>query len=176
MQLRKSSIKFLGHIVTSQGLKPDPEKIKAIRDMKEPSNVTELRGFIGFVQYLAKFLPNLSDVIEPLRKLTKQDVKWLWSDKESEAFDKTKEMLTKEPVLRYYDPKEQLEIQCDASDIGLGAALLQNGQTIAYSSPALTETKKRYATIEKDMLAITWSVEKYHQYTYGRQTTVKSDH
>ena len=71
MQLRKSSIKFLGHIVTSEGLKPDQEKIKAIRDMKEPSNITELRGFIGFVQYLAKFLPNLSDVIEPLRKLTK---------------------------------------------------------------------------------------------------------
>ena len=176
MQLRKSSIKFLGHIVTSEGLKPDPEKIKAIRDMKEPSNVTELRGFIGFVQYLAKFLPNLSDVIEPLRKLTKQDMKWKWSDKESKAFNKTKEMLAKEPVLRYYDPKEQLEIQCDASDIGLGEALLQNGQPIAYSSRALTETEQRYAPIEKEMLAITWSVEKYHQYTYGRQTTVKSDH
>eukprot|EP00794_Sanderia_malayensis_P013664 gene13664-15093_t len=145
MQLRRSSIKFLGHIVTSEGLKPDPEKIKAIRDMKEPSNITELRGFIGMVQYLAKFLLNLSDVIEPLRKLTKQDVKWLWSDKESEAFNKTKEMLAKEPVLRYYDPKEQLKIQCDASDIGLGAALLQNGQPIAYSSRALTETERRYA-------------------------------
>ena len=68
--------------------------------MKEPSNITELRGFIGFAQYLAKFLPNLSDVIEPLRKLTKQDVKWQWSDKESKVFNKMKEMLAKEPILR----------------------------------------------------------------------------
>ena len=167
MQLRRSSIKFLGHAVTSVGLKPDPEKVKAIRDMKEPSHITELREFIGLVQYLAKFLPNLSDVTEPLRNLTKQDVKWQWSDKESKAFNKTKELLTKEPVLRYYDPKEQLEIQCDASDIGLGAVLLQNGQPMAYSSHALTETEQRYAPIQKEMLAVTWSVEKFQQYTYG---------
>ena len=146
MQLRRSSIKFLGHTVTSEGLKPDPEKVKAIRDMKEPSNITELRGFIGLVQYLAKFLPNLSDVIEPLRKLTKQDVKWQWSDKESKALNKTKELLTKEPVLRYYDPKEQLEIQCDASDTGLGAVLLQNGQPIAYSSRAQTPERHTQKT------------------------------
>ena len=75
MQLRNSNIKFLGHTVTSEGLKPDLEKLKAIRDMKEPSHITELRRFIGLVQYLAKFLPNRSDVIEPLSKLTKHDVK-----------------------------------------------------------------------------------------------------
>ena len=86
MQLKKKSIKFLGHLVTSEGLKPDPEKVEAIQMTKEPSNVTELRRHLGFIQYLTRFLPNLVDEIEPLIKLTKSDTKWVCGEDEKEAF------------------------------------------------------------------------------------------
>ena len=82
----------------------------------------------------------------------------------------------KEPVLRFYNPEEELEIQCDASDTGLGAVLMQAGQPIAYKSHAMTPAERNYAPIEKEMLAIAWSVEVFHQYTCGRNTKVSSDH
>ena len=84
--------------------------------------------------------------------------------------------MTTAPVLSYYDPKAELEIQCDASQTGLGAALLQRGRPIAYTSKSLTETERRYAQIEKEMLAIVFSLEKFHQYTYGRHAKIQSDH
>jgi hypothetical protein len=80
------------------------------------------------------------------------------------------------PVLSYYDPKIELEIQCDASKKGLGAELLQNGKPIAYASRTLTDTEQRYAQIEKEMLAIVFSLEKFNQYTYGRHVKIQSDH
>ena len=84
--------------------------------------------------------------------------------------------MTTAPVLSYFDPKTELEIQCDASQKGLGSALLQRGRPIAYTSTALTETEQRYAQIEKEMLAIVFSLEKFHQYTYGRHVKIQSDH
>ena len=167
MQLRKKSIRFLQHLVTSKGLKPDPEKVEAIQMMKEPSNVTELRRYLGFIQYLARFLPNLADEIEPSRKLTKSDTKWVWDEDEKEAFKSVKELIMKEPVLRFYNPEEELEIQCDVSDTDLEAVLMQTGQPITYKSHAMTPAECNYAPIEKEMLAIVWSVEVFHQYTYA---------
>ena len=172
MQLRKKSIKFRGHLVTSEGLKPDPEKVEAIQMMKEPSNVTELRRYLEFIQYLARFLPNLTDQIEPFRKLTKSDTKWVWGEDEKEAFKSVKELIMKEPVLHFYNPEEELEIQCDASDTGLGTKLMQASQPIAHKSHAMTSIERNYAPIEKEMLAIVWSVEVFHQYTYGHNTKV----
>ena len=84
--------------------------------------------------------------------------------------------MTTAPVLSYYDPKAELEIQCDARNKDLGAALLQRGKPIAYTSRAITETKQRYAQIEKEMLAIVFSLEKVNQYTYGRHVKIQSDH
>ena len=176
MQLRTTSIKFLGHIVTSGGLKADPMKIAAIKDMVAPDGVTSLKRFLGLAQYLAKFLPRLSQVTEPLRQLTEESVPWRWGKAEQEAFEMVKELATKHPVLTYYDPSKELEVHCDASDYGLGAALMQAGQPICYSSRALRDAERRYAPIEKEMLAVVWATEKYHQYTYGRKTVVFSDH
>ena len=176
MQLRKKSIKFLEHLVTSEGLKPDPEKVEAIQMTKEPSNVTELRRYLGFIQYLTRFLPNLADGIEPLIKLTKSDTKWVWGEDEKESFKSVKELIMKEPILHFYNPEEELEIQCDASDTELGAVLMQAGQQIAYKSHAMTPAERNYAPVEKEMLAIVWYVEVFHQYTYGHNTKVSSDH
>ena len=176
MKLRQRSVTFLGHIITKDGLMADPAKIEAIRDMPCPTDVAGVQRLNGFVNYLAKFLPGLSDVMEPIRQLTKTDVPWNWSKTQEDAFEAMKRLVSEAPVLRFYDPDKELSIQCDASQTGLGAALLQDGQPLAFVSRALTDTETRYAQLEKEMLAVVWSIEKFDQYTYGRRVNMISDH
>lgn len=101
---------------------------------------------------------------------------WQWQHEHEEAVKRLKDALMTAPVLRFFDPKKQLIIQADASKDGLGACLLQEGHPIAYTSRALIETKKNYAQIEKELLAIVFSVKKFHQYVYGVRVSVQSDH
>ena len=176
LKLRQQTIPFLGHVVTEHGLEPDPAKVTAVQTMPLPEDVMAVQRINGFVNYLAKFLPNLSDVMEPLRRLTRRDVKWEWTGEHDSAFRKIQQLVATAPVLRYYDPTKELTIQCDASQGGLGAALMQEGQPLAYASRALTDTERRYAQIEKEMLAIVFSIERFNQYTYGRPVNVQSDH
>ena len=150
----------MGHLFTKQGLKIDPDKAKAVFEMSRPKDVEGVQRLNGFVNYLSKFLPRLADHMEPIRRLTRQDTEFNWTEEQENAFREMKRLVTTAPVLCYYDPKAELEIQCDASKKGLGAALLQRGQPIAYTSRALTETEQQYAQIEKEMLAIIFSLEK----------------
>ena len=129
------------------------------------------------VQYLAKFLPHLSDITNPLRDLTQKDVEWVWDQPQKEAFEKLKEALSSTPVLCYYNLVDEVTLQCDASQFGLGAALLQEGQPVAYISRALMDTATRYAQIEKELLAIVFACERFDAYIYGRDVVhVESDH
>lgn len=132
--------------------------------------------FLGLVKYLQKFIPNLSDITAPIRELTKNNVDWLWLPLHEKTIAKLKHMITTAPVLKIYDQKQPLVIQTDASQDGLGACLLQNNQPIAFASRSMTETEKRYAQIEKEMLAIKFACNKFHQYVYGRSVKVLSDH
>ena len=166
----------MGHMVTDQGLKPDPERIEAVANMPKPDDIKAVRRFYGFVNYLAKFLPHLADAMEPLRQLTHEDFPWQWKHEHDLAFEKIKKLITTAPLLKYYDPKEELMVQCDASDKGLGAALLQKGPPVAFTSRALTDTKTRYTQIEKEMLAVVFALQKFDQNAYGRNVTVESDH
>ena len=170
-----TEIPFMGHIVTDHGLKPDPTKIDAIVNMQPPTDKNGVERLRGMVNYLAKFLPKLSKVFQPINQLTHNNAAWLWTSVHDKAFDEVKQLLTSAPVLAYFDNSKKLVIQCDASSQGLGAALLQDHKPLAYASRALTETETRYATIEKEMLAIIFALEKWHQYTYGRHVIVYSD-
>ena len=163
-------------MITSDGLLPNPEKVEAIKEIPCPTDVKGVQRLGGFVNYLAKFLPHISDVMAPIRNLVKANVPWTWSQIHEEAFGKIKKLVSEAPVLRYYDPNKSLVIQCDASEKGMGAALLQEGQPLAYISRALTDTETRYAQIEKELLAIVYACERFHQYTFGRQITVLADH
>ena len=144
--------------------------------MPRPENGDDVLRLNGVVTYLRRFLPHLSDVMKPLRDLTRKDVVWSYSDTHEKAWDSMKKLISVAPVLACYQPTEQLEIQCDSSQNGLGAALIQNRQPIAYGSRALTETESRYAQIEKEMLVVVVAVEKFNDYTFGRKTIVYSDH
>ena len=149
----------MGHVLSPHDMKIDHEKAKAVQDMPKPEDVEHIQKIKGFVNYLAKFLPGLADVMEPLRRLTRRDTEWQWTKEQEKSFEEVKKLVTAAPILSYYDPKEELVIQCDASQKGLGAVLLQKGKPFAYASRALTDTETRYAQIEKEMLAIVFSLK-----------------
>ena len=174
-ELRKTKI-FLGHLVTKDGLQVDPEKLEAVREMPKPQDVEGVRRFCGFVHYLAKFLPKLSEVLEPIRQLTREGTTWIWTPTHDKAFETVQKLVTEARVLAFYNPEEGLTIQCDASQSGIGAVLLQSDRPVAYANRALTDPDTRYAQIENELLAIVFSVEKFHQYTFGRPVNVQSDH
>lgn len=173
----QTAVQFMGHVLTPEGLQADPAKIEALLAMPEPEDLSALKRFLGMVNYLVKFMPHLSDMTEPLRRLDSKDVEWQWLEQHSVAFNTVKKYLTESPVLRYYDVQEEVTIQCDASETGMGAVLMQNGQPVCYASRALTDTERRYAQIEKELLAIVWSCKKFDQYIYGRNIVhIESDH
>lgn len=173
---RQSKVTYMGHTLSDKGLYPDPEKIRAVTDMKKPENTKELQTFLGFINYLAKFISNLSQKTEPLRTLLVQNTEWHWEESQEKAFQCLKQAVSEAPVLRYYDPKMPLTLSVDASSKGIGAVLLQNNQPVAYGSRALTQAQQNYAQIEKEALAISYGCTKFHQYVYGRSVRVESDH
>ena len=144
--------------------------------MTPPTDMEGVQRLNGFVNYLSKFLPQLADVMEPLRRLTRKDTEWTWSEEQDKAFNEVKRLVSQAPVLSYYQPDQPLSIQCDASQKGLGAALIQDGRPVAYASRSLSDTEQRYAQIEKEMLAIMFALVKFNQYTFGRHVRVSSDH
>ncbi|KAK3729275.1 hypothetical protein QZH41_000300 [Actinostola sp. cb2023] len=174
--LKVKQLDFMGHLVTSEGLKPDPNKVEAIVKLQTPTDKQGVERLNGAVNYLAKFLPKLSQVMAPIRQLTHKDVEWHWDAVQDRAFEEIKQLVTQAPVLAYYDPQKELVIQCDASSKGLGAVLLQEERPVAYASRCLTDAETRYATIEKEMLAVVFALEKWHQFTYGRAVQVCTDH
>ena len=176
MTLRVKRLDFMGHQLTAEGLKPDASKVEAILKLQTPKTNEDIERLNGTVNYLAKFLPKLSQVMEPLRRLTQKGVEWYWGDAEDKAFNEVKQLVTQAPILTYYSPDKELVIQCDASSLGIGAALMQEGRPLANASRALTDPETRYATIEKEMPAIVFALEKWHYFAFGRRIIIKSDH
>lgn len=144
--------------------------------MPRHTDVKGIQRLVGKVNYLSKFYLHLSDDCEILRQLTYRENMWEWIEMHEEAFCRLKDNIAKAPVLKYYNPKEELTLQCDASEMGLGAALTQKGEPVAFGSRAVSQTERGYAQIEKECLAIVFGIEKFHQYTYGRKVTVQNDH
>ena len=117
--------------MTLEGLKPDPEKAKAIVEMPRPEKPDDVSRLNGMVNFLSRFLSNLSNVMKPLRDLTYNDVQWCWSGAQEQAWSEVKSLIASAPVLSYYKPDQPLEAQCDSSQACLDAAQMQSGQTIA---------------------------------------------
>ena len=177
----KEKITFCGHDIDSHGLHKSPEKVEAVLKAPRPSNVAELRSFLGLVNYYNRFLPNLSTVVHPLNQLLENNHQWKWTEQCETAFYNVKEMITSEQVLTHYDPSLPLRLACDASPVGIGAVLshVMNDGTerpIAFASRTLTKTEQGYAQIDKEALAIIWGVKKFHVYLFGRSFTLYTDH
>lgn len=179
-EFSKSSITYLGHVVTAEGIKADPAKVKAITEMGQPTDVGHIRRFLGMANQLGKFSPTLSSVTQPLRDLLQKDRQWFWGPSQQTAFDAVKAELSATPVLALYDPNRTTTVSADASSFGLGAVLLQRidgtNRPVAYASRAMTPTEQRYSQIDKEALATTWSLERFHDYLYGMEFHVETDH
>lgn len=150
---------------------------QAISEMPAPTDKAGVQRLLDLVQYLSKFLPRLSDITKPMRELTQNDVQWTWGTAQEASLEALKKAVMSTPVLRYYNLQEEVTLQCDASQFGLGAALLQNGQPVAYASCALTDTETCYAQIEKELLAIVFACERFEPYVNCCDIIqVESDH
>ena len=143
IQLRKTEVPFIGHVASGEGLKIHPDKVRAILQMPDPEDAAAVHRLIGMATYLAMFVPKFSDITESLRQLIRCDTEWVWSHQQRESFQKLKEALSRAPVLTYYSLKDEVTIQCDASQSGLGVALIQLGQPVAFASRAKTPAETR---------------------------------
>ena len=165
-------ITFLGHVIDKQGISPDPRKTAAISAMKPPSSITELRRFMGMVNQMSKFSPNIAQISKPLRDLLSTKNSWAWTGSQEESFRKLKEELSSTRVLALYNVAAKTKISADASSYGLGAVLLQQQEDkwrpVAFASRSLSETECHYAHIEKEALALTWALEKFSEYVLGK--------
>ena len=145
--------------------------------MESPTGKDDIHRLRGMVNYLARYLPKLTEVMQPLNNLTHKDVAWNWDANSDRAFQQLKYMLIEAPVLSFYDEKKELVICTDASASGIiGAVMMQEGTPIAYASRALSETETRYSVIEKEMLGIVFALEKWNQYKFGREVIIYTDH
>lgn len=171
-----TEVKYMGHLIGKDGLKTDPEKVKAIHAIPEPQNKKELQRFMGMVNYVSKFIKNLSMINQPLRILLEKDIAWHWDTQHQKAFIALKDALSEAPVLKFFDPSKDVVLSVDASSEGLGAYILQEGHPVAYASRSLNKAERNYAQIEKELLAVVFGCTRFHQFVYGKQVHVESDH
>ena len=154
LNFKQTSVSYMGHIFSAQGLAADPEKVKAVSQMQYPTDVQGVQRVLGVANYLAKFTPKLSTVCEPLRRLLDKDSVFDWLPPHETAFSRMKELITQAPVLQYYDVNKEVSLECDSLEVGLGAVIKQGGHPIVYASRALCKTERNYVQIEKEDLVI----------------------
>lgn len=177
--LRKE-VNYLGHTITTAGLKPNDDKIKTVLDYPIPKTTTEIKSFLGLVGYYRKFIKDFAKVTQPLTKCLKKRNKIIIDQIYIDAFNKCKELLTTAPLLQYPDMEKAFVLTTDASTVALGAVLSQgpigSDKPVAYASRTLSDTEARYSTIERELLAIVWAVKHFRPYLYGRKFVIYTDH
>ena len=174
------SVEYLGHTISAEGLSASDSKVLGILKASLPRDVTELRSFLGLVNYYGKFLPDLASTLAPLYALLQKHKTWSWGCKEEEGFNKVKEMLKSPRVLVHFDPNLPLIVTCDASPYEVGAVLsheMPNGEErpVGFASRTLSAAEKNYSQLDKEALALVFGVKRYHQYIYGRHFELKTD-
>ena len=175
-EIKVKSVKFLGHIISDEGIRPDPEKVNDVLNMPPPTCKKEAQSLLGTINFLGKFIPNLSEITTPIRQLLNKYTRFVWTHEHVKAFEEIKQILTSPPVLGFYHPDKHTTLETDASKGGLGAVLLQEGKPIAYGSRSLTKLEVHYSQLEKETLAITFGCERFHQYLFAKKIKVNTDH
>jgi hypothetical protein len=172
----KEEISFLGHRVSANGLKVDPEKVRSVADWKVPKDVHGVRSFLGLANYFRRFLQGYSKMVVSLTNLTRKDKRWDWTKECQEAFEKVKQALTNAPVLAPPELGKPFELVSDASGVGLGAVLLQDGRPVAFESRKLSPAEQNYTVTEQEMLGVIHALKTWRCYLEGSDFTVVTDH
>ena len=180
-EFRMPSVEYLGHLIDQDGIRPLPSKVAAIDRAPAPTNVQELRSFLGLLNYYGKFISNLATLIHPLNELLKTSKKWDWTEECAKAFEQAKKQLSSGQLLTHYNPSLPIHMAADASAYGVGAVISHmfpdgSERPIAFASRTLTASEKNYAQLEKEALSLVYGVKKFHQYLYGRKFVLITDH
>lgn len=173
-------ILYLGHEISAEGIRPNPDKIRAITNAPKPKDLQQLKSYLGLLNYYGRFIPNLSSELSSLYKLTRREETFLWSNECDESFERSKKLLLENGLLAHYDPTKEIILHCDASPYGLGAILSHKidgkERPVLFVSCSLTQAQKNYAHLHREALAIVFAVKKFHKYIYGKKFTIYSDH
>ena len=174
-------VTYLGHVVSAEGVRTDPKKIRALLEFPVPANVKALRSFLGLASYYRRFIPQFSRIAGPLHALTKKNSVFTWTAACQETFERLRKLLASVPVLAYPDFHVPFVLETDASVSGLGAVLAQQQEgglvwPIAYASRSLQEHEKRYGATELEGLGVVWAVKHFRPYLYGHHCDIYTDH
>ena len=179
--LLADEVQYLGHKVDAAGIHPVEAKVKAIVEAPAPTNVTELKAYLGLLNYYNRFLPNLSTLLAPLHCLLRRDTVWSWTERQDKVFRESKDLLKSADVLVHYSGDKALVLSCDASPYGIGAVLshkMEDGteKPIGFVSRTLAPAEKKYSQLDKEGLAVIFGIKRFHKYIYGRNFTIVTDH
>ena len=174
----QDSVSFFGVIFGKDGMCLDLKKIQGILEMPPPKDTTQLQSFLGMVNFMHNFIPHLSEHTATLRGLLTKNAIFHWDESTNAAFQKLQSFIAEaqKRSFKFYNRTLPLTVQSDASKHGLGAALLQQGEPVAFASKSLSETEQRYANIERELLAVVFTCERFKTHVLGRDFTVESDH
>jgi hypothetical protein len=172
----QKEVKYLGHIVDKQGIRPDCKKVEAVQTWPVPKNVHNVRSFLGLLNYSCKFIDHYSEIAVPLTNLTRKANAWNWTGHCQDAFELLKQKLVEAPLLRTLDERLLYKVVTDASNLDLGAVLLQKGHPVAFESRKLNSTELNYNVTEKEMLAVVHALRVWRCYLEGADFAVYTDH
>jgi len=180
-QFATNSFKFLGFLVTPQGISPDPGKVEAISKMQPPRTARQIRQFLGATGFFRRHVPNYATLAAPLTKLLRKNEKFVWGKEQQAAFEQLKDRLVTAPILRKPDFNKPFEVHSDASGIAIGSCLMQRNeegipQAVAYHSRKLRDSERNFPIIDLEALAVVESVRNYNAYLYGRSFIIYTDH
>ena len=166
-----SKVAYLGYVFSSEGMKPDPQKISAVKEWNTPTDVSGLRSFLGLASYYRRYIQRFAGIAAPLHHLTSKGVAFHWDTACQSAFEELKVEPTKTPVLAFPDFSQAaapFHLQTDASARGIGAVLKQDGHVIAYTSRVLSSEERNYSVIQRECLAVVYALKQFRHYLLGR--------
>ena len=176
----ETSVNFLGHEINSEGIKPAKDKVEALIKAPRPTNVTEVRAFLGLVNFYRKFVKGITEVVYPLYELERKDQKFVWTKSYEDALNKVKDAIVNSPVITNFDPTKETILTTDASSYGIGAVLSQTdkGQekVVSFFSRTLNESERKLPQIQREALAIVDSVKRFHKFLFGHRFILITDH
>ncbi|XP_058444432.1 uncharacterized protein K02A2.6-like [Malaya genurostris] len=174
-------VKYLGQIIDADGIRPDPDKIAPIVNMPPPHDISTLRSYLGALNYYGKYVKDMRTLRQPMDQLLKEGIKFVWSPECQESFNKFRNLLQSPLLLTHYNPRLEIIVSADASNVGLGARIAHkfpdgSVKAICHVSRSLTAAESNYSQVEKEGLALIFAVTRFHRMIFGRRFTLETDH